>query len=255
MTPEVFERVLQNIQGHGDHIYLHVKGEPLYHSHFPEILSLGSKYNKKLNITTNGTLLHKHQDAILNCPAVRLVNLSLQSFENHSNRDAYYEYLSHVYAFIEQGLKSTQIIFELRIWNGASEKQLSVNYVDTVQYFEEKLGFTIPVTRQNTKGLSGKSQIYISSGYEFEWPSLSNDFASVSGNCYGLRRQIAILSDGTVVPCCLDADGEIALGNILQDDFQSIVTSPRAVAIRTGFENRKIIEPLCQHCSYREQYV
>ncbi len=255
MTPQAFETILQKIEGHGDHIYLHVKGEPLFHNAFAEILSLSSQYGKKLNITTNGTLLHKHKNTILNCSAVRLVNLSLQSFENHSNKAAYYAYLNQVLEFIEQGLGSTQIIFELRIWNGVSKDDLSTHYIETVQFFEENLGITIPVTQQNTKGLHGKSQIYISKGYEFEWPSLTNTYVSNSGNCYGLRRQIAILSDGTVVPCCLDAEGGISLGNIFESDFQSIVTSTRAVAIRTGFENRKIIEPLCQHCSYREQYV
>jgi MoaA/NifB/PqqE/SkfB family radical SAM enzyme len=57
------------------------------------------------------------------------------------------------------------------------------------------------------------------------------------------------------VPCCLDAEGVIVLGNLLESDFESIITTPRAMKIATGFENRKLIEPLCQRCSYRERFI
>ena len=56
--------------------------------------------------------------------------------------------------------------------------------------------------------------------------------------CYALRNQIGVLVDGTVVPCCLDHNGDM--------DF----ASPRAHAIYQGFTNHTATEPLCQRCGY-----
>lgn len=256
MSVHDFETVLRKIEGHGDHIYLHVKGEPLFHKHFKEILELCSKYNKIVNITTNGTLLNKHGQSIISNPSVRLVNISLQSYEEVENETAYMEYLDKVIAFVKAGLDETDKLFELRLWNfDEADLRNNSKKLKTLEYIENALDVTIPITAQNTKGLKGRSNVYISKGYEFEWPSMDNDFVSTKGTCYGLRHQVGILSTGQVVPCCLDADGVISLGNILETDFESIVTSERAVAIATGFQNRKIVEELCTRCSYRETYV
>ena len=68
--------------------------------------------------------------------------------------------------------------------------------------------------------------------------------------CYGLRDQIGILSDGTIVPCCLDHEGDLALGNIFRDDPTEILQSPRACAIRDGFLRGEAAEDLCRRCGY-----
>lgn len=256
MTVDEFEEVLRKIEGHGDHVYLHVRGEPLCHPNFKEILEVCDRYHKKVNITTNGTLLDKHGESILSNPSVRLVNISLQSFENEENKKAYEAYLNKVLRVVKEGLCKTNILFELRLWNiEGRDLKVSQESQKTLDYIEKYLDCSIPVTDQKSKGLKGKSNVYISKGYEFQWPSLNNDIVSAKGTCYGLRRQIAILSTGEVVPCCLDAEGIISLGNILESDFQDIVSSNRATLIASGFENNKIIEPLCIRCSYRECFV
>ncbi|WP_430883191.1 radical SAM/SPASM domain-containing protein [Fusibacter sp. JL216-2] len=256
MTLTEFEHVLKSIEGHGDHIYLHVKGEPLFHKDFEGILSLCTKYGKKTNITTNGSLLDQHGDAILNTPAVRLVNISLQSFEGVEDQEAYRVYLEKVLNFVKKGQRQTDKIFELRLWNfdekASPENDLKHAFIKSIEDFlEEK----VAVTTQNTKGLSGRHRVFISKGKEFEWPSLDNDFVGTRGTCFGMRHQVAVLSDGSVVPCCLDAEGLVALGNIFNESFKNIIESPRAQAIKTGFQNRKVVEDLCQRCSYREVYV
>ena len=66
--------------------------------------------------------------------------------------------------------------------------------------------------------------------------------------------QIASLADGTVVPCCLDSEGEIALGNLFETDMETILSSPRARAMREGLTAGKMIEPLCQKCTYARRF-
>ena len=70
----------------------------------------------------------------------------------------------------------------------------------------------------------------------------------------GLRDQIGILCDGTVVPCCLDAEGSIALGNIFRQSLDEILNSERAKALYRGFSNRAPAEELCLRCGYAERF-
>jgi radical SAM protein with 4Fe4S-binding SPASM domain len=89
---------------------------------------------------------------------------------------------------------------------------------------------------------------------EFIWPSLDAQYIGNTGYCYGLKNQLAILVDGSVIPCCLDGEGTIILGNIKDSSLQEIIDSPRAQAIYQGFANRKVIEPLCQRCNFRTRF-
>lgn len=257
LSAEDFNRVLIKLEGHGNHVYLHVKGEPLLHPQFQEILKLCEQHGKMVNITTNGTLLGIHGSAILESGAVRLVNVSLQSFEG--DKEGYFAYLERVLAFVKEGLQRTKILFDLRLWNFEDGSLVASEETKrTLQFIENYLELPHPiyVTDTNTKGGKLNSNVYISKGYEFEWPSLSQPVVATRGTCYGLRHQIAILSNGDVVPCCLDAEGVMVLGNILEAgaDFESIVTSKKAVAISAGFEGNKLVEELCTRCSYRARY-
>ena len=55
------------------------------------------------------------------------------------------------------------------------------------------------------------------------------------GFCHGLRNQAGILANGTVIPCCLDGEGIINLGNINNDLFSNIIEGERATNIVDGF--------------------
>ena len=62
------------------------------------------------------------------------------------------------------------------------------------------------------------------------------------------------MSDGTVVPCCLDADGNLALGNLFESDLESILSSERARNIYDGFTRRRACEELCRKCGYAKRF-
>jgi radical SAM protein with 4Fe4S-binding SPASM domain len=85
----------------------------------------------------------------------------------------------------------------------------------------------------------------------FEWPSLNNEEISDTGSCYGLIDQIAILVDATVVPCCLDQNGDINLGNIFENTMEDILNSNEAKNIINGFKENRLTNELCKKCSFR----
>lgn len=97
-------------------------------------------------------------------------------------------------------------------------------------------------------------RVYLEYGEKFDWPDLSAQEGDERVFCYGLRDQLGVLCDGTVVPCCLDHEGDIALGNLFEQDLDAIVHSPRAQAIFQGFQNRKAPEALCRKCGYARRF-
>ena len=85
---------------------------------------------------------------------------------------------------------------------------------------------------------------------------MSAEYKGESVFCYGLRDQFGVLSDGSVVPCCLDHDGDITLGNILDTDasLEEILSSERAQKIKNGFTRRYASEELCRRCGYAQRF-
>ena len=89
---------------------------------------------------------------------------------------------------------------------------------------------------------------------KFQWPNMNIEPLGDTGFCHGLRDHFGILVDGTVVPCCLDKEGAIALGSIQNQTLTDILESPRALSILHGFKKRKLVESLCQRCQYIERF-
>ena len=113
--------------------------------------------------------------------------------------------------------------------------------------------FPVPWAEER-RGTRVGNKTYLEYGDKFDWPDLSAPDTGDRGFCYGLRDQIGILCDGTVVPCCLDHEGDIALGNLFRQDMDEILDSPRAKAIYNGFSRKKAVEALCRRCGYATRF-
>lgn len=243
---ENFEKVLKKINDYTDYIYLHVKGEPLLHSKLKELLDLSLKYNKYVNITTNGTLLKDKID-ILKHPAIRQINISLHSENNKEN------YLKEVFSSVEK-LKDKIIIY--RFWTLKSDElnEKSTEIVENIRDFYN-LDTNLVDKIKKEKHIKIVDNIYIDKNTEFIWPSLDNDYYNEIGYCYALKDQLAILVDGTIVPCCLDSAGVIKLGNIYENSLEEVINSKRFTDMKQGFCNRKVTEELCKHCSFKDRLL
>lgn len=246
MSREEFSLVLDKLVGKTKFIYYHLMGEPLTHPELAEFLKMAAASGYKSIITTNGTLLKKHGDELLNA-GLHKVNISLHSFEDGSD-DSYREYVKSLSDFAKNAARvGTIVVF--RLWNrgfdgGRNEQALRLLRENIAGEWVE-----------NTRGIRICDKVYLEWGERFEWP---DECAEVKGErffCYGLKDQFGILSDGTVVPCCLDSDGVISLGNIFNEDIDSILSSPRATAMVDGFKCGKASEELCRRCGYAQRFV
>ena len=237
MSIDEFETVLKRINNYTDYIYLHIKGEPLTHSSFEEIVKLCKKYNKKINLTTNGVLISKYPSLFYDEENFRQVNISFHSYDNENDMGNIIQCIDN----IRKINKKTYFVY--RYW---TLNETNKNYISLKKIIKKIYNIEL----NNKMNIKLGNNLYLNKDYEFIWPSLNNSLDN-DGFCYGLKTHIGILSDGTVVPCCLDSEGIVNLGNIFLEDLETILTKERTKKIINGFKNNKRIESLCRHCSFK----
>jgi radical SAM protein with 4Fe4S-binding SPASM domain len=253
ITPEAFAEVLEKCTGFTEHIYLHVLGEPLLHPDIGLLFDISEAYGFRVNLTTNGTLLAQTGKLLLSKAALRQVNVSLHSIEQTRSSENFHLYLDGVLAFIRLAGNPPPVFINLRLWN------LHRDTFDLNERILERLAsfFKLPslITGNDARSLPLAPGVFLSWDRRFEWPHASAPDLGGYGRCRGLHDHIAILVDGTVVPCCLDAEADIPLGNILQGNLNEILTGTRAVSMREGFARQRIVEPLCRRCEYKKRFA
>ena len=245
MSLEEFEIVLNKIKGFTDYIYLHVKGEPLIHKDIIEFINKANEYNLKVNLTTNGTLFDKYAKELGKCNNLNKINISLHCEHNKEN------YLEDIFDNIKYLSKDTTVIY--RLWTLKNNKldENSTKIVDKIKdYYNLSTETVDKIKKENNIKIS--STIYVDKDNEFIWPEINTHKSC--GYCYGLNTHIAILVDGTVVPCCLDSNGIIDLGNIYKDNLEDIINSDRYQNLLKSFRDRKPCEELCKSCVFKERF-
>lgn len=259
MKLQSFSHIVNEIKPYTDYIYLHVKGEPLLHKDLESILKLCEAHHLNTTITTNGMLLKQAAPILFAAKSLRQVNISLHSFEANQLAVSFDQYINNCLSFANQLSEKTKAIAALRLWNldadktGISQRSRNEEILKAIEryfYIKEPLKSILTPAM----GVKIKKQVYLNYAQEFEWPNLNGPFIDHHGSCHGLRDQIAILVDGTVVPCCLDNNGDINLGNVFFESFSDILKKQHSQDIIAGFQNNKLTEPLCQHCGYRTRF-
>lgn len=248
MSADEFAEVAQKLRGYTEHIYFHLLGEPLLHPELSEMLSIAAENGFRCCITTNGFLLKQCADTLLGADKLYKLSVSLHSFEVNGLSENLRAYLEDVWSVCEK-LSERGTICALRLWNDGGANALND---EIYAFLREKTGLdSWPETRRGSRHLCGS--INLENAAKFDWPDINAPEADTRF-CRGLRDQIGVLSDGTVVPCCLDADGEISLGNIFSHELDDILSSPRAKALYEGFSNRRPSEELCRKCGYATRF-
>ncbi|CAM4475105.1 radical SAM/SPASM domain-containing protein [Paenibacillus phoenicis] len=256
---EDFRKILDDIKPHTDYIYFHVKGEPLLHPKIDQLLDISHEKGFKVNITTNGTLLPKVRHKLLGKPALRQMNFSLHSFDGHEGSTDREGYLRNVLSFVREAVAASDLIVSFRLWNLTQDNETNLQRMrnrETLAIIEQEFNLDYRIEEKVTPGSGVKlaERIYLNQDYEFDWPDLRAPEDDGKGFCHALRNQAGILVDGTVIPCCLDGEGIINLGNVYQTPFSEIVEGERANRLYEGFSRREAVEELCRKCGYRKRF-
>lgn len=245
MSQEEFARILEQLKGQTNYIYYHLMGEPLTHPLLPEFIKMAGEQGFKSIITTNGTLLKKRAAELLEA-GLHKVSISVHSFEDGTEAEQE-RYLTEIADFAAEA-SAAGVIVVFRLWNlgydGGRNQQI-------LEFLQNRLPGD---WQENTRGIRIREKLHLEYGDRFEWPDAEAQNYGEKVFCYGMKEQFGILCDGTVVPCCLDSEGVIALGNVYQEDLEEILNSPRAQKIRRGFDQRKAAEDLCRRCGYAQRF-
>ena len=253
MSVEEFRCVANNLSGVVKHLYLHVMGEPLLHPELSALLTVAGECGFKISVTTNGTLLEKCREVLMeHSDIIHKISISLHAYEANGIHLSAKEYLDSVISFAREfSAKDKNVVF--RLWNLDTAERQGKNSENAE--ILEKLHTEYPEEWQKRySGYRMSYRTFLELDGIFTWPVESEEVPTDIGRCHGLLRQIAILVDGTVVPCCLDSEGEIALGNIFEKSISDILSSPLAIEIIEGFRTGRMVHPVCKKCSYARRF-
>ena len=253
ISVEKFERIIEQVKNYTNLIALHVKGEPLIHPELERLLRICDENNLQVNITTNGTLLDKCKEVLANSNSLRQLNISVHSISQNTemNKEVYLSNVLNAVKFIKS---KNDIYISYRLWNLKNIAENNENFYVLQRLADE---YKIPNLKELAKQnefVELADRIFLNQDIEFKWPNTNDDDISEKGTCQGLRSQIAILVNGDVVPCCLDQNAEIKLGNIFENSLIEILNFDMSKEIKNGFEEGRVIHNLCKKCEYRTKF-
>jgi MoaA/NifB/PqqE/SkfB family radical SAM enzyme len=255
MSLELFSRVVADVAPLAEQVCFHLMGEPLTHPLFPQFVSVCAAENLPVNLTTNGTLLDETRvEALLN-PIVRQVNFSVHSFESNFPGQDIGAYLEKIFAFSRRAFEvRPDLYINYRLWNladGDEDKNASV-VARVERAFGVELDKSVDVRQR--KGRRVLNRLYLHFDTRFEWPRLDAPLRSDAGTCHALSSHLGILSDGTVVPCCLDKEGATVLGDARRQTLGEILAGERAARMIHGFKEGRLVEDLCRRCTFISRF-
>ncbi len=246
MNEAEFVRCATELRPVTDFLYFHLMGEPLLHPQLTDFLSIAHGMGYKVILTTNGSLLKGRGSELISSEGLYKVSISLHAYEVNMMDMTLDEYLDSCFDFCRTA-SAAGIIAVMRLWNKGGEDSLNPYILERMhRYFDGEWD-------ELYSGYKLREYVFLEWGERFEWPDERAEECGGDHSCYGLRDQVGVLSDGTVVPCCLDADGIIRLGNLFIDTIEDILASPRAKALVASFEKRDIKEPLCTRCDFAKR--
>lgn len=257
MSLPFFEETLKQLRPYTKTLAFHVMGDPLTLSNLEEYLDISQKYGFEVELTTSGYYLGKTKLQTLFHQAVRQLNISLNSYNKNSLNMTFDDYINSVLAVCSQKIERYPNPFiNLRLWNLddiCSEAEYNKLLFERLSSFFDTPIDAKEIYKDKIKSIRLAQKVLLHFDSYFEWPSLNSTHKS-DGTCYGLKSHIGILANGTVVPCCLDGDGIIALGNLNNTPLKDILNSKRATDMIDGFKDAKAVEELCKKCSYKDRF-
>ncbi len=247
ISTEEFKIAAEKLRPFADYLYFHLLGEPLLHPDIEEFFSVAGCLGFKVNLTTNGTLLIEREKILLRADSLHKISISLHSYEVNFIGMSLEDYLDMCFEFAKKAAEKKKIAV-MRLWNKGGFDSLNSEILSRMHMaFEGEW-------QELYSGFKLQEYVFLEWGEIFDWPDMNASDIGSNHSCYGLRDQVGVLSDGTVVPCCLDAEGDINLGNIFTEELSDILSGNRAEDIRNSFRTRNVTEELCRRCGYASRF-
>lgn len=270
MGVEKFGIIAKKVAGVGRIYTFHLLGDPLVLPNLKDFIELANAHKMTLELTTSGFYMsEKNAQLLLESENIRQINLSLMAFLAQKKLNLN-EYFAPILRFLRLHLEqNSQSFVNLRLWNlGANFTppfENSAIYSLLEREFNTKIQKNAPKNRLENRIILHQSELFCWAGAKADDLGVQKEFVDLQGeknapkmpcgkgSCHALRKQIGVLSDGTVVPCCMDTSGVMGLGNLFTQELNEILANKRAVAMKKGFERGEFTEKLCQQCEFGRQ--
>ncbi|GAA7511895.1 radical SAM/SPASM domain-containing protein [Helicobacter pylori] len=248
MPLELFEKVCKEAAPLTPIITLHVLGDPCKLKNLNRYLNAAKRFSLKVDLVTSGAYLHNFETLLQD--AIYQISISLDAGLDNHNKLNQHRYIQKILEFCRYKCeKNSEVFLNLRIQDGTLDKHQNL-----IKPFLESFECV------SLEGLKSQSRVrlfkksFLNIQKTFKWPNLNaqnplNQESKIP-YCYGLIKQIAILSNGVVVPCCMDTQAHISLGDLNHTPLKNILNSQKAMAIKTHFLKGEALELLCKNCSY-----
>ena len=229
-------------------VSLHVLGEPLMHKELFDFIRHCASHGVNTTFSTNGMLLGRHVEDVLDS-GLSLISIAIDG----ADQADYAKY--RLGGDFDTVVRNARALVEAKRARGASQPVIQVQMVmfsynedreAEARAFLESLGADV-VSLKRPAYLAPASPSARSFWDKVDmrdegrrWTRPVTSAARLYRNqrvCPQLERA-TILSDGSVVACCIDAEGNTAFGNLNRQDFRSIWR---------GEEHRRVIEKFMRH--------
>lgn len=249
MSVKDFEHLLPEVKTLTKLITFHVGGDPLVLLDLAAYLDAAHAHGLRVELSTSGFYMAKHPQETLLHPALKQLNFSLNSYNKNMTGITLDAYLEPIFQICAAKQKNDAMFINLRLWNSSThDAEFNAAILDKITDH-----FGVVINRRCRENVRVAPKIIVAFDEYFEWPSMSGK-GEEDGFCYGLDSHFAILSDGRVVPCCMDKEGVIALGNVYEKNLAAILKGDISQKIKEGFAKDIAVEALCQKCSYKNRF-
>ncbi|MCQ2916883.1 Molybdenum cofactor biosynthesis enzyme /related Fe-S oxidoreductase [Helicobacter pylori] len=248
MPLELFEKICKEAAPLTPIITLHVLGDPCKLKNLNRYLSTAKRFSLKVDLVTSGVYLCDFETLLQD--AIYQISISLDAGLDNHNKLNQHRYIQKILEFCRYKFeKNSEVFLNLRIQDSTLEK-----YQNLIKPFLESFECVSLETLKSQGHARLFKKSFLNIQKTFKWPNLNapnplNQESKIP-YCYGLIKQIAILSNGVVVPCCMDTQAHINLGDLNHMPLKDILKSQKAMAIKTHFLKGEALELLCQNCSY-----
>lgn len=256
MSYKLFKKFIDDVEKFKPEIILHHSGESFLHNDLFKFIRYAKEKGLKVGMTTNGTLLSKNDFEILNT-GIDGINISFagvdeKDYINVRNKNKFEKIKNDT---ILLASKKVKINIKTKININAILTNENKDRIDKFKIFFESIDGIDKVIIRNLMSWHGKVNVNSIKNRSNELKQIvldikENFLIKIIGLCPSVYLSAGILWDGTVVPCCVDFNGSIPLGNINNQTFLDIWNGKRYQILRKNLKNKKLIKshPICGPC-------
>jgi len=233
------------------HLRLWNWGEPLLCKDIFKIIEYAKKYNLFINLSTNAFFLNKDfakklVNSKLDEIIISLDGASEETYKKYRKEGSFFKAIEAIQEINNQkkiqSKKNPIIKLQFIVMRHNQHEIVKIieiaNEIGVNKVFFKSVGrMDLGVKEDITKYLPTKKEF------------VRKSFEKIENKCDYLWEEITINVDGSVVPCCRDANNKYIFGNIFKENFKKIWNNKKYQNFRKKvLKNKKSID-ICQFCS------